>query len=541
MGLSLNAEQKEILKIFKIEEQYVVPAYQRPYSWGYDQCVQLYNDITEAYSLGEDYFIGNIIIAKSDSNKDILEIIDGQQRLITLLLFLKTLSIYQPELNVLKQILEQEDWEGNEKKPRITSDIFEANDGSDLMSVLQYDSQKFNLRLEECTDKKGVIIERKCRNKFERNILYFYSWLKFFSIKNDLKKFISYLLKNIYLLPIELTGKTQEEANEKALIIFETINNRGMNLEDADIFKAKLYKKAKKVNEENIFIDLWVTFKYNCEELHLEIDDVFRYYSHIIRGKEGITTSEINLREFFTRESVSPFEVKKYKEILDDLFKIIEILNFIKKEKHNNFGELTKWIQLVEAYTNQYPKFAVVTYLYENGMGIKNNPKLIIFLKSLIRYIYHLGSTTRVKFEIYSVIKQVFKKLEIKEYFVEATHSDFDYLGRLKYGYALLYFYLNNNETLSNYSVDRIISLRDIESLTNQQSEWDDIVDSIGNFIVLDIPKKNTLFSKKREYYSTSKIAEVRAIFARELTLKDFTNRNDVIKNKLIDFFAGKI
>lgn len=55
------------------------------------QCVQLYNDITEAYSLGKDYFIGNIIIAKSDANKDILEIIDGQQRLITLLLFIKTL------------------------------------------------------------------------------------------------------------------------------------------------------------------------------------------------------------------------------------------------------------------------------------------------------------------------------------------------------------------------------------------------------------------------------------------------------------------
>lgn len=37
MGLSLSAEQKELLKIFKIEEQYIVPAYQRPYSWEYDQ------------------------------------------------------------------------------------------------------------------------------------------------------------------------------------------------------------------------------------------------------------------------------------------------------------------------------------------------------------------------------------------------------------------------------------------------------------------------------------------------------------------------
>lgn len=49
MPLSLSAEQKELLKIFKIEEQYVIPSYQRPYSWEYDHCFQLYNDLQEAY------------------------------------------------------------------------------------------------------------------------------------------------------------------------------------------------------------------------------------------------------------------------------------------------------------------------------------------------------------------------------------------------------------------------------------------------------------------------------------------------------------
>ena len=45
MPLSLNAEQKELLKIFKIEEQYIIPEYQRPYSWGYEHCFQLFGDI----------------------------------------------------------------------------------------------------------------------------------------------------------------------------------------------------------------------------------------------------------------------------------------------------------------------------------------------------------------------------------------------------------------------------------------------------------------------------------------------------------------
>jgi len=346
MGLSLTAEQKAIIKIFKIEEQYVVPAYQRPYSWGYDHCFQLYNDLFEAFKSNEDYFIGNIIIAKSDADKDVLEIIDGQQRLITLLLLVKVLYLLFPELKVLKQILEQEDWEGNKSRPRIKSDIFEANDENELQKVFSYSKEDLENRLNNCRDKKGNFSERRCNNRFEVNILYFYDWFIFYKKENDnLKLFIEFLLKRVYLLPIELTGKTLDEANEKALVIFETINNRGMNLEDADIFKAKLYKKARKVNEADKFIDLWKELKYSTENLGLGIDDIFRYYSHIIRGKEGVTSSEINLREFFTSKKYSPFELKKYNEILDDLFHIIEVLNFYEDCKRNN-SDISKWIQI---------------------------------------------------------------------------------------------------------------------------------------------------------------------------------------------------
>ncbi len=64
MTFSLSAGQKDILSIFKIEAQYVIPPYQRPYSWEYDECLQLYTDIMEAFASKEDYFIGNIVIAK---------------------------------------------------------------------------------------------------------------------------------------------------------------------------------------------------------------------------------------------------------------------------------------------------------------------------------------------------------------------------------------------------------------------------------------------------------------------------------------------
>jgi uncharacterized protein with ParB-like and HNH nuclease domain len=537
MALSLTAEQKEILKIFKIEEQYVIPAYQRPYSWEYDQCIQLYSDLMEAYEAKEEYFIGNIIIAKSESNKGILEVIDGQQRLTTLLLLIKVLYIFQPELTILDKILEQEDWKGNQKKPRIKSDIFEAKDGHDLNSVLMYDKSIFEKRLEECKDRSGNIDEKKCNHRFEINILYFYNWLLFYTGKsNEIEKFTEFFLEKVYLLPIELTGKTQDEANEKALIIFETINNRGMSLEDADIFKAKLYKKAKNVQEADEFIGSWVDFKNSCEYLNLKIDDVFRYYSHIVRGLQGITTSEKSLREFFGRESFSPFETKKYKEILSDLFKIIEALEFINKQKEKE-NELAKWLQLIESYTNQYPKFAVVTYLFVNDFSSDNY--FVDFLKSLVRYVYYQGSTTRVKFEIYNIIKQVCSKQKIAGYYQDLNLQDFNQLGRLKYGFALLAFYVNRENSLSYYSIDKLISLSDKNQLSGDwiNAEIEELIDSIGNFVVLDIPKRNTLFNKKIEYYKSSNIYENEPFFLPSFTYENFKNRDSYLKKQLVDFF----
>lgn len=541
MALSLSAEQKELIKIFKIEEQYIIPAYQRPYSWEYDHCFQLYNDLFESFFAQEDYFIGNIIIAKSEANKEFLEIIDGQQRLVTLLLLFKVLHNLQPELKVLNQVLILEDWEGIDNKPRIRSDIFEAKDGQELKTILDYDNEQLLNRLNDCRDKNGKINERKTLNKFELNSLYFLNWLKYNLTQNvNLKDFTTFLLRNVFLLPIELTGKTQEEANEKALTIFETINNRGMNLEDADIFKAKLYKKAKKSNEEDLFISAWKDFKSFTEKLNLEVDDVFRYYSHIIRGKEQISSSEINLREFFTRESYSPFELKKYKEILDDLFKINEILYFINSER-NSESKIAIWLELVELYTNQYPKFAVVSYLFENGFDI--NDSLIHFLKSLVRHIYIEGSTTRIKFEIYQIIKLINLHRPIPDYYEYIDEYDFNNLGRLRNGYTLLASYLTHNRMLTRYNVDRIINARDFRYM--EMDEIDEIIledklDSIGNYIIIDMPKRNLPIQRRIDYYKQSELNELQELFSEGFSISKFETRDIELKQNLLNFFTGE-
>lgn len=73
MALSLSAEQKDLKSLFINDDKYIIPTFQRPYSWTEEQLLQLYYDITNAFENGEDYFLGNIILAKSRTDKSILE------------------------------------------------------------------------------------------------------------------------------------------------------------------------------------------------------------------------------------------------------------------------------------------------------------------------------------------------------------------------------------------------------------------------------------------------------------------------------------
>lgn len=464
MTFSLSAGQKDILSIFKIEAQYVIPPYQRPYSWEYDECLQLYTDIMKAFEDKEDYFIGNIVIAKSESDKEKLEVIDGQQRLTTLLLFIKILSLFAPEQKILSECLIKTNWEGTEEEPRIKSQIFEALDGEQLKEVLNFTVDEFKEHASHLKDSKGNFLVSKLKNFFLRNGLFFYIWVEYFKNNNgDLKEFIKYLLQRVYLLPIELNGKTFDEAGERALRIFETLNNRGRSLDDADIFKAKLYNDAKNKGEESRFLDMWVDLKSNCDTLNLKIDDIFRYYSHVIRGKEGKTSLEMNIRDFFIKEKYSPFHLKSYDEIMDDLTNIVRAVEYINDEKMKP-TELAKWLQLIEAYTNQFPRFALVVYVYLNLNN--SNFDLTSFAKKLVRLAYYAGSTSTIKFAIFNVIGDVALNKNIDDFLKpDISETHFDYLGALKSGYALLAFYLTQNTAMTKYTIDKLVSYKDIRVL----------------------------------------------------------------------------
>ena len=545
MALQLIAHQHSLVTLFTGREQYIIPPYQRPYSWGEDQCQQLYEDIVAAFNDENDYFLGNIVLAVSEQETGGKKprVVDGQQRLTTIWLMYKAFSSLFPNMKVLQDVLCTYNWDGSESEKKIRSDVIESDDEETLKEIYQWDYVAMDRALASTLNRQKQPEFSRLKNALKANLLFFFHRFREFKEQDgldQLTKFLRFTLERVSLLPIELSGPTIAQAEDKALTIFETINNRGMNLQDADIFKAKLYNKAATPEGKQDFIRRWQALKESCDERGQTIDDLFRYYSHIERGLAGITRNEISLRDFFT----SPDSVLNHKacsDILDDLGKIDRVLDRY-QEASRQPTALAKWLQLINIYTNAFPKYAAVAYLFRNGFD--DEKRLIHALKQIVRYCYSMGSTTYVKYGIYNVIRQVMNGQEI-----EVTPRDFDdqpsiYTGKLKWGYALLVAYLEQEVAWEQYCCDHVISIRDIQHMigTWGMDFWLFDAEGLGNLMVAGCAKHSTNYARKRCYYQDHCSRELRQFFELypdKVDRQAIDEREASLTRKLIAFFKS--
>jgi len=548
MALYLSAAQKSLKLLFANDSRYVIPSYQRPYSWSLEQCRQLFEDVRDAYlSKRDSYFLGNIVLAEDDS-EELPEVVDGQQRLITLWLFLKSLYVLIPTYSKLKRMiwLETENERGQEVLvSKVQSKVFEVVDQNQIDHVKDYDKEEYDKQLREFL----LIGEDKYFKTHSDHVydnavaIYSILYEYFRNLNNDEQRsFTDFFISKIYLLPIILKDEDIDKARSNALMVFETINNRGMDLQDADIFKARLYEMALRAGKGEEFILQWRAINQQCTDLGITIDDLFRYYYHIVRGGMGIVTAEKGLRDFFQNDPKSPFKKGDHTKILTALTDVLAVLSDCEDKKSEN-TRTAAWMQVLYAYTNQYPVYALICYMYFNKNH--SDSELLDILIKLVRYCYWKGSTTTVKFEIYNIIYNVAHQEKIADYMCKEIDSDMWMKpGKLTKGLSLLSFYMNNPDkgAIQNVNVDKIIKPVDVTMLGKdwEEVDMDESLNSLGNYIVLDVPKRSTPFNRRYSSYLSSSLSEVRDLtnLSVGLSYNYYQNRVRKIFKALQDFFV---
>ncbi len=233
---------------------YLIPDYQREFIWGDKEVTQLLEDIYDEFSDSSDseYFLGSIVVCTKKESHTV-EVIDGQQRLITISLLLNNLRrLYKKageSYNIIENLLFSETITAS--GATISSSMVDIlYEGKEVLYDLykEEDDTKIDPKIVEGYPGKTIFDAHK-------NIVFFLDYN--FNIKEKLpalKKFVGYFLNKVKIIQIETPGIGN------ALKIFETINERGISLDQVDLLKNLLFRQI----DRKAFLKLnkeWNKFK----------------------------------------------------------------------------------------------------------------------------------------------------------------------------------------------------------------------------------------------------------------------------------------
>ena len=172
-------------------------------------------------------------------------------------------------------------------------------------------------------------------------------------------QFIYALLNQAILLPI--TADTQDTA----LTIFSTLNDRGLPLSDADIFKAKIYNQLAP-DDKKAFIDRWKDLDEQSTDANESIQQLFYYNMFYYRALDKDTkTTTPGVRKYY---AVNKFERLYKPELLDTLFVILNLWKVVNKgeeledEAWSKNIKIRQTLDILTSYPNEYWKYPVVIY-----------------------------------------------------------------------------------------------------------------------------------------------------------------------------------
>ena len=450
MATSINPELKSISRYLKLDKNkyFVIPEYQRGYSWTISQCEKLWNDIESfVESDGDDnYFFGTVIIDCSHSNQ--LSLIDGQQRTTTFLLLLKALLLHINK--IIPKTVEDEVLRGLKSgledrqkvimsilyraKPIDVVDMLENTEKIKNILILQNNSinelhhDELNKIIEaenfDIAQKNAFKIPRKQKdnqytNHF-RNFKFFYEQLADKS-ESQIYKFAEIFLDECEVIAI------RSEQTEQAITMFNSLNSTGLPLSDSDIISAQLYANAKKDDMHEKFNGNWADLNKLASRLNqskiVNLDNILQQYMYIHRaiGNEYVKTKDDGglsidvttpgLRRYYT-------EIKK-----DDLLtnplelcqKLTDIAN--KWEKVQEYPIVKLMLK-----NNENIKLFLAGYLYRFDVDDISQENISTVCESLLRLftlleVGHLGySSSKFKTFLFGeIVKLIDKNISIDE------------------------------------------------------------------------------------------------------------------------------
>ncbi len=442
---------------------YKVPKFQRDYSWREENWEDLWEDIINIYSELESYikkneqpdvvhYMGSVIFRRTN-DPDLFEIIDGQQRLVSIIM------IGLAGIKFLKELVEQGvEVEANQDRIQTFERYFVGSKdevGLFFKNKLELNKND-NLFFKEkiLRYQKPILSKLRYSQKLlYRSYEYFYNRIKeFFSKKNDRGEFIAFLLAKIIGNRLIFTQILVEDVLS-AYSVFETLNARGIVLAPTDLLKNYLFSLIKVETDIDILEEKWNSI---VDRVGFEHFPTFlRYYLNSYKPLVRARTLFKDLRKIITTGN----EVLNFLDKLEEVAYLYQALHNPADEFWNDFEDKHKIIRHVEALK----LFKVTQYIPLVFAVYKSIPKLIEAVLRIVkiisfRYSVISGLNTNEMEKVFNETAIKIYKKEIKtakEIFNELAQLYIDD-KRFKTNFEIVEIKTKRNKALVKYILTEI-------------------------------------------------------------------------------------
>lgn len=532
MTTTINVDKRSVKQLLETgkNKKFVIPEYQRPYAWSDEQIQVLFDDLSEyTHNTNDDdestYFLGTIVSYENENHEQ--EIIDGQQRITTLFLLLR--AIYTK--------LEKSGSEADFLKSQIVPTIWKQNPTT---GEVDFDKILITSRVmgdEGNQEFANILItgqsDEKSNSNYAKNYRLLQQLVDEYAAEQPLAfySFISNILNRAILLPI--TADTQDTA----LTIFSTLNDRGLALSDADIFKAKIYNHLDQIGKKN-FIERWQQLDEEASNAGESIQKLFYYYMFYLRAKENDRkTTTPGIRKYYAKNN---FERLYSDDIMENLNTILNLWivinnrNAVDNEKWSENQEIKQILDALTSYPNEFWKYPVVIYYLHYHQNDTFEDEFLLFVKRLLavlsaRYIV-TPTINAVKTGILNLNAEIIKSPQPKFDFSKVDEKELS--DKIKNAHRntvrmILKIIAHQHQAdllPEKWEIEHILPQKWQSSYfsTSTDSEVKELVEHIGNKIPfekkLNIIASNGYFAKKKESYNKSKV---------EILLELSKNHND--------------
>ena len=235
----MDAGVQQFTKFISGEIILVIPVYQRNYDWKTSNCEQLFDDIARIIETGKPHFIGTFVYQYKPTLKAPQEyvIIDGQQRITSIILFAKALY----------DLTDDEELKTDIKAKFLKHTTGRALKNKCRLQPTDYDRQTFEKLMTDTFDENNFSADEK-NSVLYRNYLFFREKI---SASNQMNEDLCDAINQLNVVSILLQDENPQE-------IFESLNSTGLDLTKADLIRNFLLMPLEYDEQKRLYKNYWL-------------------------------------------------------------------------------------------------------------------------------------------------------------------------------------------------------------------------------------------------------------------------------------------